>query len=211
MKDAIAIIGMGCIFPDTNNTEEYWENIIKRHSAIGELPKERWDPALYYHPGRWTPYKSYSKIGANIKGFKKDPLKFRIPPVSEPFIDRVQFLMLEVTHQALEDAGYLKKKFPRERTAIFVGNDKGGELTIRHHIRAHWRQFAESLKSTSEFRELPKELKDSILDKSEKIKVLNVWLDYSLKRRWDGQLNDPKELEKVRNHCKRLLIGFGDL
>ena len=48
------------------------------------------------------------------------------------------------------------------------------------------------------------------LDKSEKVKILNVWLDFSLKRRWDGELNDPKELEKVRNHCKRLLISFGD-
>ena len=30
------------------------------------------------------------------------------------------------------------------------------------------------------------------LDKSEKVKILNVWLAFSLKRRWDGELNDPK-------------------
>lgn len=166
--DAIAIIGMGCIFPDANNPTEYWNNIIGRHSAIRDIPKNLWDPDLYYHPIR-TLYKSYSKIGASIGSFEKNPLKFRIPPVSAPFIERSQFLMLEVVYQALEDAGYLKKEFPRERTAVFVALGARGNLGVMHHVRAHWRRFAESLKSIKEFTELPQDLKSSILDKAEKV------------------------------------------
>jgi len=167
-EDTIAIIGMGCIFPDANNPREYWQNIISGHSAISEIPKELWDADAYYHPVR-KPYKSYSKIGAYIKGFEKNPLKFRIPPVSAPFIERTQFLMLEVVHQALEDAGCLKKEFPRERTAVFVGLGSSGKLATEHSMRANWCQFVKSLKSVREFIELPQNLKDSMIDNSERI------------------------------------------
>jgi acyl transferase domain-containing protein/NAD(P)-dependent dehydrogenase (short-subunit alcohol dehydrogenase family)/phosphopantetheinyl transferase/acyl carrier protein len=168
MNDAIAIIGMGCIFPDANNPREYWKNIINRHCSIREIPNELWDPSLYYDPVRKL-YKTYSKIGAYIKGFEKNPVKFRIPPVSAPFIERTQFLMLEVVHQALEDAGYLKKNFPREQTAVFVGFGSRTDLAAGHNVRANWSHFAKSLKSVKEFTQLPQDLKDYILGESEKI------------------------------------------
>lgn len=113
LNDAIAIIGMGCVFPDANNPAQYWNNIINCHCAIEEIPKERWDPGLYYSPGRDKSFMSYSKICASVKDFKKDPLKFHIPPVSAFFIERIQFLMLEAAYQALEDGGYLKNIFLR--------------------------------------------------------------------------------------------------
>jgi acyl transferase domain-containing protein/NAD(P)H-dependent flavin oxidoreductase YrpB (nitropropane dioxygenase family)/NAD(P)-dependent dehydrogenase (short-subunit alcohol dehydrogenase family)/4'-phosphopantetheinyl transferase EntD/acyl carrier protein len=160
MEDAVAIIGMGCIFPDADNPREYWENIVNRHSAIREVPRDRWDPDLFYSPGRDRAFTTYSKICAVIEGFKKDPLKFNIPPVSEPFIERMQFIMLEVTHQALEDAGYLKKNFSRERTAVYVGSAGNGDLTLLYQLQVYARAFIDSL---------PRDLKPLFLDQVEKI------------------------------------------
>lgn len=168
-EDAIAIVGMGCVFPDANNIDEYWENIMNRRSSIRQLSKERCNLDLHFDPDRGKMYKSYSKIGAFIEGFKKDPLKFHIPPVSAPFIARAQFLILEAAYQALEDSGYLKKIFPKERTAVFVGSSGNSEMGTLHHVRAYWSRFSESLKSSKEFQELPEGLKDSILTQSEKV------------------------------------------
>lgn len=168
-EDAVAIIGMGCIFPDANNPEQYWKNIINRHCAIKEIPKDRWDAGLYYCPDRNKSFMSYSKICAPVKDFKKDPLKFRIPPVSAPFIERIQFLMLEVVHQALEDAGYFKKDFSRERTAVYVGANGKGDMKALYDIRTYWPKFAGSFESVNEFDKLPKNLKSTILSQAEMI------------------------------------------
>lgn len=165
--DAIAVIGIGCIFPDANSPEKYWKNIINRHCAIKEIPKDRWDVDLYYRLDRNKSFMSYSKICAPVKGFEKDPIKFRIPPVSAPFIERIQFLMLEVVHQALEDAGYLKKDFPRERTAVYVGANGKGDMKALYDIRTYWPKFANSFESVNEFDKLPKNLKSTILRQAE--------------------------------------------
>lgn len=146
-EGAVAVIGIGCVFPRADNPTQFWENILNRVDTIREVPKDRWDPALYYDPERGVPGKTYSKIGAFVEGFEKDPLKFRIPPVSAPVIDRVQFLTLESAHQALADAGYLDSDFPREHTGVFIGNAAGGELQLDYHLRVHWERFVNSLKS----------------------------------------------------------------
>ena len=43
------------------------------------------------------------------------------------------------------------------------------------------------------------------LSKSEMVNILNVWKDFSLIRRWDGELKYKQEVEKVREHCDKLL------
>lgn len=166
-EDAIAIIGMGCIFPNARNVAEYWGNIVNRVNSIREVPKDRWNPDLYYDPDLSTPDKTHSKIGAFIDGFKKDPLKFRIPPISAPYIDNVQFIALEVAYQALDDAGYIRKNFPRERTGVYIGCDGVGDLRVAYILRAHWSAFANALKSVEEFKNLPGTMKNNVLRQSE--------------------------------------------
>ncbi len=132
-------------------------------TPFARYPKERWDPDVYYDPDRNAPDKTYSKMGAFILGFEKDPLKFRIPPISAPFIDRIQFLALESAHQALGDAGYLERSFPRERTGVFVGcSGGGGELRLAYNLRTHWARFAGALEQVHEFSALPEHLKTAI-------------------------------------------------
>ncbi len=169
LEEPIAIVGMGGMFPDANNLTEYWNNILNHHYAVRQIPKERWDPDLYYHAEKGRQYKTYSKIGAYIDSFKKDPLKFHIPPVSAPFIERLQFILLEAAHQALEDSGYLQKEFSRDRAAVFIGGVGRGEMVVMHYMRAHWARFAQSLESINEFRELKSKQKKDILGQAQNI------------------------------------------
>src|SRR5687768_7095683 len=107
----VAIVGLGCVLPDANNVEEFWTNIKNGRNSVREVPKERWDPALYYSPDHLAPDKTYSKIGAFITGFKLDPRAFRIPPSVIKSLDESQQWALTAAAQALADSGYDTKPF----------------------------------------------------------------------------------------------------
>ncbi|HXO26027.1 MAG TPA: beta-ketoacyl synthase N-terminal-like domain-containing protein, partial [Thermoanaerobaculia bacterium] len=41
MNEGIAIVGMGCRFPDARSPDELWENVLARRQAFRRLPDER--------------------------------------------------------------------------------------------------------------------------------------------------------------------------
>jgi acyl transferase domain-containing protein/NAD(P)H-dependent flavin oxidoreductase YrpB (nitropropane dioxygenase family)/NAD(P)-dependent dehydrogenase (short-subunit alcohol dehydrogenase family)/phosphopantetheinyl transferase (holo-ACP synthase) len=173
-EGAIAVVGMGGIFPGAETVSQFWANILGKVDMVREVSPDRWDPDLYYDPRKEVPDKTYSKIGAFVEGFKKDPLKFRIPPVSAPYIDCLQFMTLEVVHQAFVDAGYLHpdgkptgKDFPRKKTAVLIGNVEGGELRIPCFLRTYWPRFAKALESSPGFMALPEEEQRALLARAE--------------------------------------------
>ncbi|MFQ5843342.1 MAG: beta-ketoacyl synthase N-terminal-like domain-containing protein, partial [Thermodesulfobacteriota bacterium] len=124
----VAIIGMACIFPKASNVQTYWENILNKVDAIREIPKDRWDWSLYYHPDRKARDKVYSKWGAFLDDVPFDPLRYGMPPHSLPSIEPLQLLTLEVVSRALENAGYAQRPFSRERTSVILGISGVGEL-----------------------------------------------------------------------------------
>ncbi len=173
---AVAITGLGCVFPGARGVQEFWDNILQKRDMVREVPPARWDASIYYSEHRSVPEKTYSKIGSFVEGFRRDPLKFRIPPRSEPQIDTVQFLLLEATYQALVDAGYMEQNkapgestLPRAETSVFVGNSSATERAAQYGLRAHWARFAGALRHTARFASLDEELKSRILEENEEV------------------------------------------
>ena len=80
VDSAIAIIGLGGCFPGSKDVDTFWKNICEGHVAIKEVPKERWDPALYWSEDRSYPDRTYSRIGGFIEHIRFDRKRFRIPP-----------------------------------------------------------------------------------------------------------------------------------
>jgi len=37
-NEDIAVIGMSCVFPGASNINEFWENLLKGHDSITEIP-----------------------------------------------------------------------------------------------------------------------------------------------------------------------------
>jgi acyl transferase domain-containing protein/NAD(P)H-dependent flavin oxidoreductase YrpB (nitropropane dioxygenase family)/NAD(P)-dependent dehydrogenase (short-subunit alcohol dehydrogenase family) len=134
-REDIAIVGMACLFPGAQGMRQYWQNILRGVDAIREVPEERWRAAEYFDPKRGTPDKVYSRWGGFIDDIQFDPQRYGIAPASMASIEPVQLLALEVSRQALQDAGLDHRPFPREKTAtIFaVGgmNDLGTIFNFR--------------------------------------------------------------------------------
>ncbi|MEJ7728143.1 MAG: beta-ketoacyl synthase N-terminal-like domain-containing protein, partial [Polyangiaceae bacterium] len=138
----VAIVGIACIFPDAPDRHAYWANIATGKASITEVPKERWDTAVYYDKSSTNGEKSPSKWGGFLPTVPFDPLTFGIPPKSLAAIEPVQLLCLQVARQALDDAGYGERAFDRERCSVVFGAEAGTELSSAYGFRALWPRYA---------------------------------------------------------------------
>ncbi|HEY9783799.1 MAG TPA: beta-ketoacyl synthase N-terminal-like domain-containing protein, partial [Candidatus Obscuribacterales bacterium] len=135
-ENDIAIVGMSCIFPKAADVESYWQNILNKVDAIIEIPPEQWDWREYYDENPLARDKIYSKWGGFIDHIQFEPAKYGIPPSSLASIDPMQLLLLELTDRALNDAGYGKRPFPRERTSVVLANAGHGPMTALYSLRS---------------------------------------------------------------------------
>lgn len=135
----IAIIGMGALFPRAQSPEKFWENIVSRVDAIGEIPPDRWDWRLYYDPDPAAPDKIYAKKGGFLDDIPFDPMRFGIPPIYLKSIEPIQLLALEAVRRALDDAGCGDGDFDRENTSVILGSalsqgDLGSGYIVRSEL-----------------------------------------------------------------------------
>ncbi|MDP6398407.1 MAG: SDR family NAD(P)-dependent oxidoreductase [Arenicellales bacterium] len=124
----IAVIGMAALVPGASHHDVFWRNILDRHSAIIEVPQDRWDWRLFYEEEGSAKDSALSKWGGFFPEIAFDPRRYGIPPKVMPHIGVPQLLSLEVARRALIDAGYEDGEFDRENTSVIVGSADGGGL-----------------------------------------------------------------------------------
>jgi acyl transferase domain-containing protein/NAD(P)-dependent dehydrogenase (short-subunit alcohol dehydrogenase family)/acyl carrier protein len=138
----VAIVGMGCLLPKAPNVRAFWANILNKVDAITEVPKERFNIDLYYDPDRKSRDKIYSRYGGFLDAVPFDPMRYGIPPTALPSIDPLQLLTLIAVDQALRDAGYHNREFPRQKTSVILGLSGGlGDVGLHYAVRSVLPQF----------------------------------------------------------------------
>ncbi|MDK8181876.1 type I polyketide synthase [Paenibacillus sp. UMB4589-SE434] len=121
-RDKIAVIGMACHFPEASNLAAYWENLRIGKDSIGEVPLSRWNWRDYYDPSGHQAGKSLSKWGAFLEQIEYfDPSYFHISEALAEQIDPLQRQWLEVSAEALADAGFGKRDLWGKRVGVFTG------------------------------------------------------------------------------------------
>lgn len=153
----IAIVGMACIFPDAPDIKTYWKNIVDRKCSVREVSPDRWMPEDFFEPNRLSIEKSYSKWGCFLDPVLLDPTKYGIPPRSLESIEPMQLLALEIAQRALEDAGYLHREYPRERTAVVFGAGGVNELGVGYAFRSILAHHLNQIEG------VPKDIKQQII------------------------------------------------
>lgn len=119
----IAVVGMACHFPDAPHIAAYWDNLINGKDSIREVPEERWSIHEHYEPGKKYPGKSISKWGAFLDRIDTfDPEWFGIRPELASQLDPLERQWLEVSAEALADAGYGKKDLWGKRVGVYAGS-----------------------------------------------------------------------------------------
>lgn len=121
-REAIAIVGMGCRFPQADGLEAYWRLLAEGRDAIREVPPERWDLERFFDPNPNAPGKINTRFGGFLDGVDGfDAAFFGISPREAERLDPQQRLLLEVAWHALEDAGQSPAALRGSRTGVFVG------------------------------------------------------------------------------------------
>ncbi|WP_348734207.1 SDR family NAD(P)-dependent oxidoreductase [Rheinheimera texasensis] len=120
----IAIIGLGCRFPGgANDPDLFWQRLVQGHSAIREVPAERWQADAYYASDD-QPGKSRSKWAGFLQDWDPqqfDAALFDISPAEAKALDPQQRLLLEVSLEAIAHAGLVPGRTLARDTGVFVG------------------------------------------------------------------------------------------
>lgn len=128
--EPIAIVGMGCRFPGGGSTPAaFWDFLCHAGDAIREIPSSRWDIDALYSSDRDAAGKMYVRSAGVIDGVDQfDAGFFGISPKEAASIDPQHRLLLEVSWEALQDAGIVPSRLSETLTGVFVGigqNDYG--------------------------------------------------------------------------------------
>ena len=149
-KDAIALVGMSCVYPGALSPEELWTNIMAGRRFFRTLPDERLPRSDYYDPDPRAPGKTYADKIAVIDGWKFDPLDYRIPPITAYGTDIVHWLSLDTARRALLDAKIDLDRIDKALTGVVLGNSLGGEFARSHYLRFRWPYVARSIRRALE-------------------------------------------------------------
>lgn len=120
--EPIAIIGIGCRFPHTQNPEEFWHLLRNGVDAITEVPIQRWNTEALYDPQPGTAGKMSTKWGGFLEQVDLfEPSFFEISPREAEQMDPQHRLVLEVAWEALENAGIVRADLAGSQTGVFIG------------------------------------------------------------------------------------------
>ncbi|OWK42289.1 type I polyketide synthase [Fimbriiglobus ruber] len=104
-RSAVAIVGIGCLFPKANGTGTYWGAIKNGVDCITPVPPTHWNPDDYFDPDPKKPDMTYARRGGFLSPVDFNPLEFGIAPRDIEATDTSQLLGLVAAKHALTDAG----------------------------------------------------------------------------------------------------------
>lgn len=124
LRNSIAIVGIGGIFPDAPDLDTFWENIAAGHSSVRDVPDGRWavPSADVYHPEPGKADCVYSKRGCFIDKLPSvaSLADLAIDPAIFAQLDPLFHLLVHAGKRAFDDA--VTAPLDRSRIGVIVGN-----------------------------------------------------------------------------------------
>ncbi|MCW3053442.1 MAG: polyketide synthase family protein, partial [Chthonomonadales bacterium] len=138
MKNAIAVVGMACRYPDAKSPQELWENVLAQRRAFRRIPPERLRLEDYLSEDRRAPDHIYMGEAALIEGYAFDRVRYHVMGSTYRTADLTHWLALDVAAEALQNSGVVIEGAARETTGVIVGNTLTGEFTRAGLMRVRW-------------------------------------------------------------------------
>src|SRR5262249_14938887 len=125
-----------CRFPRARDVGALWQVVRTGQVCFEPIRPERWDHSPFFDPDDPNPLdKAYTDRSAFVEDIDRFAAgHFGLAPRRAQVMDPQHRLVLETVHEALEDAGYGRRAFDRQRTGVFMGvgaNEYGSLLLTR--------------------------------------------------------------------------------
>ncbi|MBD1399133.1 SDR family oxidoreductase [Pelobacter sp. M08fum] len=161
----LAIVGIGSMFPDAENSQQFWTNIKTGVDSIREVPASHWRADDYFDADPKTRDKVYAKLGGFLSPVRFNPMDYGILPNALEAIDTSQLLGLLAVEQALQDAGYgAGKEYHRERVSVILGVTGTLELVVPLGARLGYPRWKQALAEAGVDEETAADVMDRISD-----------------------------------------------
>jgi acyl transferase domain-containing protein/short-subunit dehydrogenase/acyl carrier protein/ubiquinone/menaquinone biosynthesis C-methylase UbiE len=121
----VAVIGMACRFPGSDTTDEFWERLVNGVSSIGTIPKSRWEV------NSESLSENEQQFGAFIDNYDAfDASHFNITDQEALVMDPQQRILLELSQELIDNAGYRKEELDGSKTGVFLGGTSSNYIGI---------------------------------------------------------------------------------
>ncbi|MBI2373977.1 MAG: aminotransferase class I/II-fold pyridoxal phosphate-dependent enzyme [Deltaproteobacteria bacterium] len=118
----IAIVGIGCRFPDADDAEQFWVNSLEGRSSFRPIPKDRWPHEAFFSKSARDVDKTTTAHGAFLDDIDEfAALHYGISPRRLEVMDPQYRLLIEATRVAIQDAGYEVEGLPKKKTGVYAG------------------------------------------------------------------------------------------
>ncbi|WP_394839489.1 amino acid adenylation domain-containing protein [Pendulispora rubella] len=121
--EPIAIVGLGCRFAGSvNSPDALWAMLCEGRHGVREVPADRWNASQYLDDDIGCPGKMTTRWGAFLENAANfDAAFFGISPREARQMDPQQRLALEVSWEALEDAGIDPRSLRGSAVGVYLG------------------------------------------------------------------------------------------
>ncbi|MGW9086312.1 aminotransferase class I/II-fold pyridoxal phosphate-dependent enzyme [Streptomyces yangpuensis] len=141
-REAIAIVGMACRFPGARNLNEYWRLLTAPKAQFSTVPDTRWSSDALLSDDFRDTSSTYTDTMALLPDVDRfDAAHYGIPPRRAAAMDPQHRLLIDLTREAIQDAGWEADGFDREETSVITALTESGYRELST-LRIRMRQLA---------------------------------------------------------------------
>lgn len=167
MTEGVAIVGMGCRYPDASSPNRLWELVMARRRAFRPIPATRLNLADYDTD---DPDSTYVRYAALLEGWSFDRARHRIPGSTYRVTDPAHWLALDVAADTLGMAGFTDAAgLDRDRVGVVMGNTLTGEFTRATAMRLRWPYVRRILREAMAGEDISESVRDQLIKRSEEL------------------------------------------
>lgn len=111
----IAIVGCGCVLPQTPDVETFWKRLLDGKSVLKPLAADDTRFAAFLRQDQGQPF-TKMPVG-RIADYAFDWRRFRMPPKDAERVNPIQLMILDAGAQALDGL----REIPKETTGLYLG------------------------------------------------------------------------------------------
>ncbi|MDB5348565.1 MAG: beta keto-acyl synthase [Schlesneria sp.] len=159
----IAIVGMACRLPGGSSIEAFWAFLEAGGNAIGELPPDRLDRALYFDRERGRRAKTYTALGGLIPG-RPPGHEFNWPAADKlQDVDPCHRILCDVSLDAWKNAGLEPGGMLGKHVGVYVGHSGGSPVCTEMTVGTLAEETFDFIRDVPEFSSLPSNLQTAVL------------------------------------------------